>query len=319
MRPRRSVRSGLAAIGLLAAAPAWAVPLSFTVSGQVAAPATFDAAALQRLPQATQSVTYRAGSGSVSDTFTGPALTSVLQAAGGAVIDPSIRNGELRQYVVATGEDGYRAVVSLGEISPRFGNRADLIATSDRLNQLPSPSGFARLVATGDVAGGRYVSNLVDLSVQTAPAQPGTGGGPSTSFAVGGAVSIPSIVTRATLQGLRAYTQTVTYRSGTTSVTDTYTGALLWDVLNAAIVLTDPSVKNDILRKLVTVTGTDGYQAVIALRVEPDEPVRVRRHSGAGAGQLGAAARRGGRIGVAARRRGAGPDGAGPRSLSRRS
>lgn len=263
--PRRVVRMGIAAIGLLAAVPAWAVPLSFTVSGQVAAPGTFDAATLGRLPQATQSVTYRAGSATVADTFTGPTLASVLQAAGGTIVDPSLKNGVLRQYGIATGADGYRAVISTGEIAARFGNRTDLVATSDALDQLPNPSGFARLVATGDVAGGRYVSNLVDLSVQTAPAQPGTGGGVSSSFTVGGAVSTPSLITRATLDTLKPYQQTVTFLAGSASVTDTYTGVLLWDVLNAAGLVMDASVKNDALRKLVSAVGTDGYQVDFAL------------------------------------------------------
>ena len=245
--------------------PAWAIPTSFTVSGQVVAPGTFDATALAALPQSTQSVTYRAGSGTVSDTFTGPTLWGVLQAAGGIAADAAVKNGILRDYVVATGADGYKAVISAGEIAPKFGNKQDLVATSDTLNQLPNPSGFARVVATGDIAGGRYVSNLTDLSVQAAPAQPGAGGGTSSSIAVSGGVSTTLSLTLPSLQALTPHTQTVTYTSGTTSVTDTYTGALLWDVLTVAGVVLDPSIKNDVLRKLVTATGTDGYQADFAL------------------------------------------------------
>ncbi len=260
-------RSAAMAMAMLCAstASAWAVPLSFTVSGQVGAPATDTAASLQTLPQSTQSVTYRAGSGAANDTFTGPTLYTVLQAAGGITTNPANKNDLLRRYVVATGSDGYKAVISAGEISPRFGNRQDLVATSDTLNQLPNPSGFARVVATGDVAGGRYVSNLTDLTVLASPAQPGAGGGRSSTIAVQGAVNTPISFTLPSLQALTPYTETVTYLSGTTTVTDTYTGALLWDVLNKAGVQTDTSVKNDILRKLVTATGMDGYQVDFAL------------------------------------------------------
>ena len=246
-------------------ASAWAVPLSFTVSGQVGAPTTDTTASLQALPQSTQTVTYRAGSGAVTDTFTGPTLYNVLQAAGGITTNPANKNDILRRYVVATGSDGYKTVISAGEISPRFGNRQDLVATSDTLGQLPTPSGFARVVATGDIAGGRYVSNLTDLAVLASPAQPGAGGGRSTSIAVQGAVNTPISFTLPSLQALKPYTETVTYLSGTTTISDTYTGALLWDVLNSAGVQTDSSVKNDILRKLVTATGTDGYQVDFAL------------------------------------------------------
>ncbi len=282
----RTLIATIAALGVSCAASAWAVPTSFTVSGQVATPGVDTAATLQALPQSTQSVTYLAAGNPVSDTFTGPTLWNVLQAAGGIVSDPSIKNDVLRQYVIATGSDGYTAIISAGEISPKFGNRQDLVATSDTSNTLPSPNGFARVIATGDVAGGRYVSNLTSLSVQTAPAQPGIGGGLSTSIAVQGSVNTPLSFNLAALEGLPAYTETVTYLSGSTSVTDTYTGALLWNVLGQAGVQTNPAIKNDILNQVVSATGTDGYQVDFSLgELDPsfgNEPVLVAYSDTAG-------------------------------------
>ena len=268
------------------APPAWAVPTSFTVSGAVGAPGTYDAAALGALPQSTQAVTYRAGTGSVSDGFTGPTLWSVLQAAGGITANPSIKNNVLSKYVIATGADGYATVISAGEISPMFGNRQDLVATSDTGGTLPSPDGFARVVATGDVAGGRYVSNLTGLVVASAPVQAGTGGGPTTQVAVQGAVVTPLALMLPSLEALPSYTETITYLAGGTPVTDTYTGALLWDVLNSAGIVTDPSIKNDVLRELVTATGSDGYQVSFALgELSPsfgDAPILVAYSDTAG-------------------------------------
>ena len=52
--------------------------------------------------------------------------------------------------------------------------------------------------------------------------------------------------------------------AGGTPVTDTYTGALLWDVLAQAGVITDPTIKNDILRKVVVANGSDGYSVDFA-------------------------------------------------------
>ena len=247
------------------ATPARAVPTSFTVAGAVGVPGTFDAAALGALPQSTQAVTYRSGASTVSDGFTGPTLWSVLQAAGGITVDPSIKNNILGKYVIATGADGYTTVISAGEISPMFGKRQDLVATSDTGGTLPSPDGFARVVATGDAAGGRYVSNLTSLTVASAPVQAGTGGGPTTQVAVQGAVATPLALTLPSLEALPPYTETVTYLAGGTPVTDTYTGALLWDVLNGAGIVTDPGIKNDVPRDLVTATGSDGYQVSFAL------------------------------------------------------
>ena len=45
--------------------------------------------------------------------------------------DPSIKNDLLGFAVVATGSDGYRAIISLGEIGLTFGNRPDLVAYAD--------------------------------------------------------------------------------------------------------------------------------------------------------------------------------------------
>ena len=268
------------------AAPAWAVPTSFTVSGAVGTPGTYDATALAALPQSTQAVTYRAAGSTVSDSFTGPTLWNVLQSAGGVPVNPANKNDLLRKYVIATGSDGYTAVVSAGEISPRFGNRQDLVATSDTGGRLPSPDGFARVVATGDVAGGRYVSNLTSLTVASSPAQPGTGTGATQRFAVQGAVTTPSTFTVASLQALQPHTETVTYLSGTTPVTDTYTGALLWDVLSSDGIVTNPANKNDVLRRLVTATGSDGYQVDFALgELSPsfgDAPILVAYSDTAG-------------------------------------
>ncbi len=268
------------------ATPARAVPTSFTVSGAVGAPGAYDAAALGALVQSTQAVTYRAGASTVSDSFTGPTLWGVPQAAGGITVDPGIKNNVLSKYVVATGADGYTTVTSAGEISPRFGNRQDLVATSDTGSTLPSPAGFARVVATGDVAGGRYISNLTSLTVGSAPAQAGTGGGATTQAAVQGGVAAPLSLTLPALEALPSITETVTYLAGSTPVTDTYTGALLWDVLNSAGVVTDPGIKNDVLRKLVTATGSDGYQVSFALgELSPsfgDAPILVAYSDTAG-------------------------------------
>jgi len=256
----------LTAVLLLAASPALAVPsTSVSVSGQVGTPQSFDAAALAALPQTTSTQTYTSGGTPVTDSFTGPTLSAVLTAAGGVATNPAIRNDLLRHYVIATGTDGYKAVVSAGEIAPNFGRRQDLVATRDSLGRLPGADGVARLVAAGDRAGGRYISNLTSLEVRSGPAIAGTGGGTTTSFVVQGAVGTVMSFDLPALQALTPYTQTVTYTSGSGTVTDTYTGALLWDVLGKAGITTNASVKNDILRKVVAAVGSDGYQVDFAV------------------------------------------------------
>lgn len=126
-------------------------------------------AALQALPAVQLTATYTAAGSPVTDTYTGVSLWSLLNDAG-LITDPTIKNDVLRQYVEAVGSDGYAAIFSLGEIDPAFGGAQDLVAYADTDGQLGSdgPEGFARMVVPGDAAGGRYVSNLVELEVFTA-------------------------------------------------------------------------------------------------------------------------------------------------------
>ena len=239
--------------------------MSFTVTGDVSDPSSFDRNALAALPQATQTDTFTSGGKPVTDTFTGPTLQNVLTASGGIKTNPAIKNDVLRHYIVVTGADGYKVVVSAGEIAPRFGNKQDLTAISDTKGQLPGNDGVARLTSPGDKAGGRYVSQITNVQVSEAPEQQGTGGGRTSSFDVRGHVSNPQTDNLQSLQSLTAYTTTATYTAGSTPVTDTYTGALLWDVLRQSDIITDPIVKNDILRDYVVATGSDGYQVVFSL------------------------------------------------------
>lgn len=273
------IAAGLVGMSVLAGGAHATPTTAFMLSGDVGTPGNYTGLALQALPPTTETVTYQAGGAPVTDTFTGPTLWTLLQAAGGVTTNPAIKNDILRKYVIATGSDGYKAVISLGEVAPNFGHKPDLVAYADTAGRLPIPDGFARIVAVGDKAGGRYVSNLADLHVGGAPAQAGTGGGTTTQFSVRGAVANPVTDTLATLQALTPHTETVTYMAGSTSVTDTYTGALLWDVLGVAGVLTDPAIKNDILRKLVIATGSDGYQVAFSLgELSPtfgNEPILV--------------------------------------------
>lgn len=117
---------------------------------------TFDLAALQALP----AVKQVAG----TNTYTGVSLWTLLNSSVGIQIDAAAMNDILNYYVVATGSDGYQVVLSMGEISPQFGNQPDLIAYA--LNGAPlGANGFARLVLPNDVKSGRFVSKLIGLEV----------------------------------------------------------------------------------------------------------------------------------------------------------
>ena len=59
-------------------------------------------------------------------------------------------------------------------------------------------------------------------------------------------------------------------------VTDTYIGVSLWTLLDDAGLITDPNIKNDVLRQYVEAIGSDGYAAIFSLgEIDPvfgDQP-----------------------------------------------
>jgi len=219
-------------------------------------------------PVTTEAVTYAAAGAPVSDTYSGITLHNLLDVAGGVDVTTA-KNDILSKYVVATSADGYKAAFSLGEIDPRFGHQPVLVAYSDTVGQLgPQGSeGLARMVVPGDHAGGRYVSDLVDLHVGSLPEPQTPGpGGISDQFTLSGEVADPAAFTSITLAALnQPTTEAASFLSGAGQVTDTYTGVSLWTLLQDQGVLTDLSIKNDVLRFGVVATGSDGYRALISL------------------------------------------------------
>jgi len=81
-------------------------------------------------------------------------------------------------------------------------------------------------------------------------------------FRVFGQVKTPMVFNVHALKRLPVSNQNVTYFAAGSVVSQSFTGALLWDLLQSVGITVDPTIKNDILRKTIVVTGTDGYVAV---------------------------------------------------------
>jgi DMSO/TMAO reductase YedYZ molybdopterin-dependent catalytic subunit len=129
---------------------------SFTVSGQVATPATFTVDSLKSLGLTETNATVG------SSVYTGVSLWDLLNRVGLKLADT--HNPSLAMYAVATGSDGYQALVSLGEINPDFGNDGAIIAYAVNGEALDT-NGATRLVIPGEVMQGRLVSNLTAIEV----------------------------------------------------------------------------------------------------------------------------------------------------------
>ncbi len=260
---RTNIAAAIACLALAGAAQAAGPTTRVVVDGGVAHPGSYDLARLQALPQVTQTDTFSSAGTPQTHTYTGPSLWGTLNDAG-IVVDSNVKNDVLNKIVVAKGSDGYKSVFALGELSPNFGHRASLVATSDAGVPLGA-DGFARVTSPGDHKGGRYVSNLAELTVESSGSTQGaTTRQPTTSFAVRGAVHHAESFDLADLQALPEVTRTVG--------SDTYTGVSLWSLLNGVTGLdTDPAIKNDVLGMYVVATGSDGYKAVFSMgEIDPD-------------------------------------------------
>jgi len=112
---------------------------------------TLSAGLLAALPTHTLNVSFLAGTASQTHTEVGPTLADVLRAA-------HLRF-DLNTWVAAVGSDGYVATVTPAEAF--VGGRPLQISLNEDGQALAQP----RLVVDGDVKGGRYVLDVVDLVV----------------------------------------------------------------------------------------------------------------------------------------------------------
>jgi hypothetical protein len=144
------------------AAPAKADVLTITAGpGQrgVFTPETF-----RDLPH--QTVTIFDHHTNANETYSGVPLMDLL-AKLGVPHGKDLMGKALAQYVVATGLDGYKSVVALGEIDPEF--HPGQVLVCDAMDGKPlGAAGPFRLIVTEDKRPARSVRNLVSLEVKTA-------------------------------------------------------------------------------------------------------------------------------------------------------
>jgi len=140
---------------------------TIVVNGDVANPLTLTTAQLAQLGSRTMNVNFLNGANPVSASEQGPLLEDVIRMAK-PKIDNRCPNDALRFYIQASATDGYSSLLSWGDISPLYGNRVPLLSVNENNVAL---TGGPRVLAPGDVRGGRYVSGTLILTVvRAAPA-----------------------------------------------------------------------------------------------------------------------------------------------------
>lgn len=101
------------------------------------------------------------------ETYAGVRLADVLGKLG-APLGHDLRGVALSGYVVATGSDGYVAVIALAEADPTFHSGEVIVADTMNGQPLDAKSGPFKLVVTEDKRPARWVRNLVSLELKSA-------------------------------------------------------------------------------------------------------------------------------------------------------
>ena len=120
---------------------------------------------LKALPRSTVAVHNEHSK--ADETYSGVRLADVL-AKMGAPLGHDLRGAALSAYLVATGSDGYVAVLALAEVDPTFHSGEVIIADTMNGAPLDPKSGPFKLVVTEDKRPARWVRNLVSIELKSA-------------------------------------------------------------------------------------------------------------------------------------------------------
>jgi hypothetical protein len=122
-------------------------------------------AALMAMPHKT--VNFHNAHNNADETYTGVPLIDLLGPLGVAH-GKDLHGKGLSEYIVATGSDGYKAVLALAEVDPEFHPGDVIVADTLDGKPLDAGNGPFKLVVTEDKRPARSVHNLVSVQVSSA-------------------------------------------------------------------------------------------------------------------------------------------------------
>jgi hypothetical protein len=139
---------------------------SLTVSAYTnpSPPTTLSDADLKSMPHI--SITIHNSHTDADETYSGVRVADIL-AKFKAPLGSELRGAALASYVVATGSDGYKAVLALAEVDPAFHPGDVIVADTMNGKPLDPHNGPLKLVVTEDKRPARCVRNLVSIELKT--------------------------------------------------------------------------------------------------------------------------------------------------------
>jgi hypothetical protein len=129
-------------------------------------PIGFSLTELKSMPHVT--VVFHNTHTNSEETYSGVRLADLL-AKVGAPLGSELRGEALTNFVVATGADGYKAVLALAEVDPGFHPGEVVVADTMDGKPLDAHSGPLKLVVTEDKRPARSVRNLTDIELKLFP------------------------------------------------------------------------------------------------------------------------------------------------------
>lgn len=155
---------GALALGAVALAPIAAFAQSLTVVTPDGHETQLSAEALAGLPRASANLRQ----GGKATTYEGPTLSAVLREAG-APVGAKLHGKPLVAYVVVTGSDGYRAILSIAESDAWYSDTPVILADRKVDGPLAADEGALRLIVDGDKRPERAVRMVTKVEVRAAP------------------------------------------------------------------------------------------------------------------------------------------------------
>jgi hypothetical protein len=120
---------------------------------------------LKAMPRTT--ITVHNEHSKTDETYVGVRVADVLTKMR-APLGKDQRGAALSGYLVATGSDGYVAVIALAEADPSFHSGEVIVADTMNGAPLDAKSGPFKLVVTEDKRPARWVRNLVSIELKSA-------------------------------------------------------------------------------------------------------------------------------------------------------
>jgi hypothetical protein len=101
------------------------------------------------------------------EAYSGVRLADLLVKVG-APLGKELRGEAMADYVIATGSDGYKAMLALGEVDPSFHPGDVIVADAMDGKPLDAHNGPLKLVVSEDKRPARCVRNLVRIELKSA-------------------------------------------------------------------------------------------------------------------------------------------------------